>query len=664
MMGKSMTTTTQPARPVILVVDDEPEILVALTDLLEDAFSVVSTTSPVEALEILAQRNDVDVIVSDQRMPEMGGDVMLARAREISDAQAILLTGYADIGAVAAALNQGRISFYSHKPWDPDALRAMIVQAADYHRLERELRTERQLLHGLLNNLRAGLGFKDAQGRFVRINRQAADFYDRDIADCLGQREEDLCDPVLLPALRAAEERMRAEGRDEAAVELPPQVGRAHGRWREFTRVVLEDGESPDVYSVVINRDITRQQEMEGRLRQAEKMQALGTMAGGIAHDFNNLLTAVLGSLELAHEMLPEDEGAVLRLLDNATAAARRGASLTRRLLNFSRPRDLSLEPIDVNALLHGMKDLLAQTVVSRQDKGLATPCSIVVDTAASDGALPPVCTDAGQLELAVLNLCINAVDAMPEGGVIRVSTALKRVREVVAGTNLVPGSYVMVSVQDQGMGMSEETLARVFEPFFTTKDVGRGTGLGLSMIYGFVRHVGGEVQVHSTPGAGTRVDLCLPVQDGTVREEKADGTVPSTMPDRPLRIMVVDDEPGVRAVTAGFLRARGHEVHDYAGGRAAVAALEEGGLGPLDLVIMDVMMPEMGGQETAHRLQAIQPDLKVLYLTGYANLGTLPKGGNVMHKPFTRAGLAEQIGRIMRGGAAAAPGGGEAGHG
>lgn len=189
---------TQP-RPVVLLVDDEAEILVALTDLLEDTFTVLSTTSPSEALDILSTRNDVDVIVSDQRMPEMGGDVMLARARAHSDAQAILLTGYADIGAVAAALNQGRISFYSHKPWDPDALRAMIVQAADYHRLERELRTERMLLHGLLDNLRSGLGFKDAQGRFIRINQQAADFYGRDIAACLGHTEEALCDPDLLP---------------------------------------------------------------------------------------------------------------------------------------------------------------------------------------------------------------------------------------------------------------------------------------------------------------------------------------------------------------------------------------------------------------------------------------------------------------------------------
>jgi len=640
---------TQP-RPVVLLVDDEAEILVALTDLLEDTFTVLSTTSPSEALDILAARNDVDVIVSDQRMPEMGGDVMLARARAYSDAQAILLTGYADIGAVAAALNQGRISFYSHKPWDPDALRAMIVQAADYHRLERELRTERMLLHGLLDNLRSGLGFKDAQGRFIRINQQAADFYGRDITDCLGHTEEELCDPDLLPLIRAAHERLHTEGRDEETVELPAHIrGGAQGRWREITRVVLGALGDGSACSVVINRDITRQQEMAARLRQAEKMQALGTLAGGIAHDFNNLLTAVLGSLELVRDMGEGESGPVTRLLDNASAAAQRGASLTRRLLNFSRPRDLSLEPVDVNALLHGMKDLLAQTVVSRQGKGGAG-CAIVVDTATSDGTLPPVCTDAGQLELAVLNLCINAVDAMPEGGLIKVSTGLKQVKEIIPGTNLVPGDYVMVSVTDQGVGMSAETLARVFEPFFTTKDVGHGTGLGLSMIYGFIRHVGGEVQVRSQPGEGTRVDLCLPVQ-ATVGGHAPATAAPVAMEGtggRALHVMVVDDEPGVRAVTAGFLRARGHEVMEYASGADAVRAMEQG-LGPVDLVIMDVMMPGMGGLETVHHLQALRPGLRVLYLTGYANAGALPAGSaNVMHKPFTRADLAAHIDRIM----------------
>ncbi|MFT9165353.1 MAG: response regulator [Komagataeibacter saccharivorans] len=646
------TDSTVQARPVVLLVDDEAEILVALTDLLEDAFTVVSTTSPARALEILSTRNDVDVIVSDQRMPEMGGDVMLARAREKCDAQAILLTGYADIGAVAAALNQGRISFYSHKPWDPDALRAMIVQAADYHRLERELRTERRLLHGLLDNLRSGLGFKDAQGRFIRINQQAADFYGRDIASCLGRTEAELCDAELLPVIQAAEERLHTEGRDEETLELPAHIrGGAQGRWREITRVVLGALGDGTACSVVINRDVTRQQEMAARLRQAEKMQALGTLAGGIAHDFNNLLTAVLGSLELVRDMGPET-GPMARLLDNASAAAQRGASLTRRLLNFSRPRDLSLEAVDVNALLHGMNDLLAQTVISRQGKGGGVPCTIVVDTGASEGGLPPVNTDAGQLELAVLNLCINAVDAMPEGGMIRVSTALKRVKEIVAGTNLVPGDYVMVSVTDQGIGMSPETLARVFEPFFTTKDVGRGTGLGLSMIYGFIRHVGGEVQVRSRPGEGTRVDLCLPVPAGAVEALPAGAGTPAATggatTGRPLHVMVVDDEPGVRAVTAGFLRARGHDVVEYGSGAAAVQAMEQG-LEPVDLVIMDVMMPGMGGLETAHRLQALRPGLRVLYLTGYANAGALPAGSaDVMHKPFTRADLATHIDRIM----------------
>ncbi|WP_041249530.1 response regulator [Gluconacetobacter diazotrophicus] len=635
-------------RPVVLLVDDEPEILVALADLLEDSFTILSTTSPVEALEILAGRSDVDVIVSDQRMPEMGGDVMLARARTVCDAQAILLTGYADIGAVAAALNQGRISFYSHKPWDGDALRAMIVQAAHRHRLEGELQTERMLLRGLQQNLRAGLAFKDPQGRFIRINRKAAAFYGRDEAACLGQREEDVCDPAQRPAVREAEARLAAEGKDEEVIAIPAPGGGLS--WREFTRVQLDRNARGEAYSVLINRDITRQREMEARLRQAEKMQALGTMAGGIAHDFNNLLTAVMGSLELATDMADGLDERTAHLLDNAMAAARRGAELTRRLLNFSRPRDLSLQPVDVNALLRGMRDLLMQGVTSRRRDGSHASFDIRMDKLAPDGDLPPARTDAGQLELALLNLCINASDAMPDGGTITLSTRVAHLDEPAAEGEPASGDYVVVSVADQGTGMPPETVARVFEPFFTTKDVGRGTGLGLSMIYGFVRHVGGDVRVTSAPGQGTRVDLYFPVhhrQGGASdpREAAEHAAAPHG-----LRVLVVDDEDAVRAVTAGFLRGMGHQAIEARGGEDALARIA--GMAPdvPDLVVMDVMMPRMDGEEAARRIRAHYPGSRILFLTGYADDTILPDDALVLRKPFTQADLSRHVSRAMAG--------------
>ncbi|GBQ23004.1 two component hybrid sensor histidine kinase and regulator [Gluconacetobacter sacchari DSM 12717] len=636
-------------RPVVLLVDDEPEILVALSDLLEDGFTILSTTSPVEALEILARRRDVDVIVSDQRMPEMGGDVMLARARGMSDAQAILLTGYADIGAVAAALNQGRISFYSHKPWDGDALRAMVLQAAHRHMLEGELQTERMLLRGLLANLRAGLAFKDPEGRFIRINGNAAAFYGRDEADCLGRREEDLCDPALLPALRAAEGRLDAEGRDEEVIPVPGPGGSV--AWREFTRVRLGLNARGEAYSVLINRDITRQREMEARLRQAEKMQALGTMAGGIAHDFNNLLTAVMGSLELAVDMGDGLDERTTHLLGNAMGAARRGADLTRRLLNFSRPRDLSLNPVDVNALLLGMRDLLVQGVTARRREGGASrpPVEIVIAEVDPAGEVPMVRTDAGQLELALLNLCLNASDAMPDGGMIGLSTRVARLEAPAAEDGDLPqGEYVVVSVADQGTGMAPETLARIFEPFFTTKDVGRGTGLGLSMIYGFVRHAGGDVRVASAPGEGTRVDLYLPVHRCPAADfDRPEAAGPPPVR-RGLRVMVVDDEDTVRTVTAGFLRGMGHETIEADGGEEALARIAALAPGQPDLVVLDVMMPKMGGEEVARRIGALRPGTRILFLTGYADNAVLPEDALVLRKPFTQAELSGHVARAM----------------
>ncbi|GAA4485570.1 response regulator [Gluconacetobacter asukensis] len=637
-------------RPVVLLVDDEPEILVALTDLLEDSFTILSTTSPVEALDILARRRDVDVIVSDQRMPEMGGDVMLARARGMCDAQAILLTGYADIGAVAAALNQGRISFYSHKPWDGDALRAMVVQAAHRHKLEGELQTERMLLRGLLGNLRAGLAFKDPDGRFIRINRNAAAFYGRDEADCLGRREEDLSDPALLPALHAAEARLEAEGRDEEVLPVSGPGGSVS--WREFTRARLGVNARGEAYSVLINRDITRQREMEARLRQAEKMQALGTMAGGIAHDFNNLLTAVMGSLELAVDMGEGLDDRTTHLLDNAMGAARRGADLTRRLLNFSRPRDLSLQPVDVNALLRGMHDLLVQGVTARRREGAAgrPPVEIGMETADPGGEVPLVRTDAGQLELALLNLCLNASDAMPDGGGIMLSTQVARLEAPVTEGDLPQGEYVVVSVADQGTGMAPETLARIFEPFFTTKDVGRGTGLGLSMIYGFVRHAGGDVRVTSAPGQGTRVDLYLPVHRCPVAALDRPEALEPLPVRKGLRILVVDDEATVRTVTAGFLRGMGHEAIEAPGGEEALAQI--GAMAPHrpDLVVLDVMMPKMGGEEAARRIGALYPETRILFLTGYADNAVLPEDALVLRKPFTQAELSGHVARAMGG--------------
>ncbi|SUE42552.1 response regulator [Roseomonas gilardii] len=624
-----------PARPgahrgTILLVDDEAEIVTALQDLFEDEYDVLATTSPADALRLLQREPDVSVILSDQRMPGMTGDQMLARAREFTHAEALLLTGYADLDAVVSALNKGRIAGYSPKPWDPVALRGLVGSAHERWALARALETERSLLHGLLDNSPGRLSFKDAQGRFVRLNVAKAESMGRSVAESLGRREQEFLPSEAAEALTRIEaEALHGRGSAEA-VEEERQEGET--RWFAVSRVPVIRQDAP-AFLVTMEHEITERRNLEARLRQADKMQALGTMAGGVAHDFNNLLTAILGNLQLALRTAPEGSRQQ-RQLRNAIAAAERGSGLTQRLLSFSRQRDLDPRPVDANGLVQGMEDLLSRTLggLIRIEHDLAPD-------------LAPVLVDPGQLELALLNLCINARDAMPEGGVLTLGTARARA-EAGDVPELKPGDYAVLSVRDTGAGMAPEVLSHAFEPFFTTKEVGKGTGLGLSMVYGLMRQSGGGIRLRSEPGQGTLVELFLPLSGRPGPEESHAGTTPLPRT-RPLRILVVDDDPAVREVTATFLEELGHEILEAGDGPSALRTLETE---EIDLMVADLAMPLMSGAELAATVKASHPRMPVLLVTGYAELDKLPKEYLLLHKPFRQADLARCIQELMEG--------------
>ncbi|MBV1836498.1 response regulator [Acetobacter estunensis] len=618
-------------RGTILLVDDEAEILVALTDLLEDEFSILTATSAAEAFALLQEHPDTAVIVSDQRMRDMTGDVFLAQARQMSDAGTILLTGYADLDTVAGALNRGAITFCATKPWDPGSLRAMVREAANACRMRRTLATEQALMRSLFDNLPMGLAITDAQGRITRLNGLAAASYGRPMENCLGHTEAE-----LLPG-----ETQRASAL--SGVSEPILVARpdADGqeRWHRISRVALSgdgaEARPPETLSVLIDQDVTDLMDMERRARQADKMQAIGTLAGGIAHDFNNLLTAILGSLELVTDLQPPTDPNVARLFTNAMDAARRGAVLTQKLLDFSRPRDLSRRPVDVPELLVQMQGLLAQSIGGGGSR--ATPVHLKLP----ETPLPRASTDPSLLEVALVNLCLNARDAQPQGGDITISAHAailsdkKTEKRVVgrSGRPLPAGTYVVVSVTDHGVGMSEEVQSRIFEPFFTTKTVGSGIGLGLPMVYGFVQRNGGDVCVSSTPGKGTSIELWLPAvvsSNAPVKEP-----VVARKPDEYLRsILVVDDEPAVAAVTVGFLSRAGFRVLECHGGAQAVELVRT--RPDIGLVVMDLLMPGMNGDECARRIGTLRPDLPVIFVTGFADRAILPPDARVLAKPFT----------------------------
>ncbi|WP_246742411.1 response regulator [Microvirga splendida] len=616
----------------ILVVDDEPDILIALEDLFENDYRVLTASSPVQALDILRREPEVAIIISDQRMPEMQGDEFLAKARSVSDAEAILLTGYADLKAVIGAVNKGRIMAYVPKPWDPTALSNMVAAAYQRRLLARELDTERALLHGLMESTGDLISFKDPEGRFVRLNAGKAKSLGCAAVDCLGRKERDYVSPERAAMIEEAERRaIEARQPDEVIEERTLPDGKT--QWLLINHIPILDEQGSVANLATIERDITERKLMEMRLRQADKMQALGTLAGGVAHDFNNLLMAVLGSLDLASRRAPDDPR-LTRLLQNATYAAERGASLTQRLLSFSRQRDLRLQAVDVNQVITGMSDLLTRTLggVIRIERHLTDE-------------LWAAMVDPDQLELAILNLCINARDAMAENGVLTLSTRNEAVEEDRI-TDLAGGDYVVISVADTGMGIPPEVLARVLEPFFTTKEVGKGTGLGLPMVYGLAQQSGGTVTIHSTVGAGTTVELYLSraakAQDDGHHEEQ------SIAPDAPkVRILLVDDDAEVRTVTAAYLNEMGHRVVEAADGSSALDILKADD--QLDVLIADFAMPGMTGTELADKAREVRPGLGILLVTGYADPKRVPDGYLMLHKPFSRTDLATKVGEATK---------------
>jgi len=373
--------------------------------------------------------------------------------------------------------------------------------------------------------------------------------------------------------------------------------------------------------------------EAVAQLHEAQKLETIGQLTGGVAHDFNNLLTPITGTLDLLQRKYAADDRRSARLIANALLAADRAKTLVQRLLGFARRQTLETQAVDVGDLLAGMRDLIASSVGPTIELRLRH---------APD--LPAALADPNQLELAILNLCVNARDAMPDGGPLTIV-----VDEVAIGPGsplrLSPGLYVQLSVIDAGSGMDAETLARAVEPFYSTKETGRGTGLGLSMVHGLAAQLGGGFVLTSEPGEGTRADLYLPIsgEAGQSRPARTQRAALST--GRALTILLVDDEEIVRVGTGEMIRDLGHRVVEADGGDEALALLADG-LVP-DLIITDYKMPRMDGAELARRLKAEHPAVPVLIITGYT--GTTD---DVLHlprlaKPFGQADIAAALAEL-----------------
>ncbi len=465
-------------------------------------------------------------------------------------------------------------------------------------------------------------------GTVIDINRTDVPWRSGDKDQIIGKK---LWDSPTLRGLPEQQDALQALAREVASggrKELAMTLGRPGGpnAHLELTMLPVRGEEGEIDYLLLEARDVTELKAAQDQLRQSQKMEALGQLTGGIAHDFNNLLTVVVGGLDMITKKIADER--LLRYATNALSAAERGARLTAQLLAFSRVQRLEVRPTYVAPLIEEMRPLLRNVL----GPGITKKFDL-------DPHLMPIMADPTQLELAVLNLAINARDAMPEGGTLTFAT-----RKIVIDEDLElePGDYVELRISDTGCGMAAETAARAFEPFFTTKEIGKGTGLGLSMVYGMARQSGGTARIQSQVGGGTTVRLYFRRADTDVVAENTDSVIgtQSQTAARRLSVLVIDDDPDVRSYMASCLEEHGYAVSAAASGKAGLAVFAQS---PPDVAVIDFVMPGISGAQVAERMLADRPEQKILFVSGYSETDAIRRAAPdalVLAKPFRAEAL------------------------
>ncbi|HVL66126.1 MAG TPA: response regulator [Vicinamibacterales bacterium] len=632
--------------PLVLNVDDNPASRHVRREILRAAgIDVIDAASGEAALATL-QAAQPDVVLLDVRLPDASGFDLCRRIKndpDTADAYVLLISAeFRSDEDWAYGLESGADGFL-RTPVDPAVLTRTVGTFFHRRQAERRLHEERQAVdaairrseqnwRGIFEHAPYGIFQVSHDGRILIANDA--------LARLLGYASREALAGVMMHAFTVDPEVTwpALVNRWTAAEPAPPVEATWRSRSGELALVELRgrrlDG-AEAVYEVFAS-DLTVQRRLEHEFRQAQKMEAVGRLAGGIAHDFNNLLTAILGYADLAIDQAASTP--MVRDLQEIRQAAQRAASLTQQLLAFSRRQVLTLRPVCLNGVIDGMQQMLGRIIGE----------DIHIEW--SPGAsLPHITADAVQLEQVLLNLAVNARDAMPCGGRLTIRTSVEVLRTgSFAGFATVPGTYVRLDVRDTGEGMDAATQARIFEPFFTTKVQGKGTGLGLSTVYGIVKQLSGYIDVSSSPGEGSTFSLFFPASAGAAVPAGA-VEVPAAATAGGECVLLVEDEDVLRKLTRSVLARQGYQVIDAPGPAEAIAAAAERP-GMIDLILTDVMMPHMRGWEMVDVLQRTQPQARVLYISGYVD--EIETAGDrvrpLLAKPFKPRDLLAEIRRVL----------------
>jgi two-component system, cell cycle sensor histidine kinase and response regulator CckA len=640
----------------ILIVDDDESNIRLLGRILASAgYTGFKTLTDPRQVVALYQKWTPDLILLDLLMPHVDGFAVMKQLQSLVPPGSYLpiLAITADTSAATRqrALSEGAKDFLS-KPIDNAEVllrianlletRFLYLKVQDQKRaLEETVRERTREVRAqatLIAKARDAILVCDVHGEIAFWNEGAERLYGWTCREAVGKNADEL---FRLEAAQGHEARAATQAQGEWAGELRQltKEGNEVIVMSSWTLVRDEAGQPQSI--LAINTDVTKKKSLEAQLLHAQRMEGIGMVAGGVAHDFNNLLTVISGYSEMVlGRMKPDDPSR--GLLQEVHKAGERAAALTHQLLAFSRKQVLQVQVLDLNSLITDAEKMLSRLI--GEDVQMVTE---------GDPRLGRVKADAGQIEQILLNLFVNARDAMPQGGRLTVMTRNVELDENYARAHpyVKPGRYVLLAVSDTGAGMDEATRARVFEPFFTTKEPGKGTGLGLATVYGIVKQSGGSVELDSAPGRGTTFQIYLPrVEEAVPARKSPSGEFKA--PRGTETLLLVDDDAAVRSLCRLALQTFGYQVLDAADGAAALL-LSEAYQARIHLLVTDVVMPGMNGRELANRLTKLRPGLKVLYVSGYTDDAVVRNGvaaGGVafLAKPITPGMLARKVRQVL----------------